>query len=243
MLVYMHNGRARELSAKAQATTGEDVAISARQFAKVMQMHGSILTHLITSRRMFCFNVRQRSICRTFVSLVPTPYVRSVIEAPGKPLHCQIIHNGECSCWVGRLYNQNPELKVLYHRVQVEVHQAEYSVAQMEEFQNLKEFAVVFQPFTTGLSVSSMDLPCILKVFTVSDHIIDVQWFFSFSSQNVTVRNRRQNDGLFVAGIRLLSYESKGSRVRKALQSTNLHESYELELPILLAPFNMPACC
>lgn len=94
------------------------------------------------------------------MNLVPTPYVRSVIEAPNKPLQCQIIHNGECSCWVGRFYNQKPELKELYHRIQVEVHEAEYSVAQMKEFQNHREFAVVFQPFTTGLSVRFFVLFC-----------------------------------------------------------------------------------
>lgn len=149
---------------------------------------------------------------RTFVNLVPTPYVRSVIEAPDKPLHCQIIHNGECSCWVGRLYNQKPELKSLYHRVQVEVHQAEYSVAQMEEFQNLEEFAVVFQPFTTGLRVSGDRRR--------SDGMSNVHHllFFHvlFYNNAPTVRDAGQNDGLFAAGIRLLPHESKGPRVRVA---------------------------
>lgn len=35
-----------------------------------------------------------------------------------------------------------------------EMHDVEYNVAQMKEFRNLKEFAVVYQPWTVGLNVS-----------------------------------------------------------------------------------------
>lgn len=35
------------------------------------------------------------------------------------------------------------------------MHDVEYNVAEMKEFRNLKEFAVVYQPWTVQLNVSS----------------------------------------------------------------------------------------
>lgn len=67
---------------------------------------------------------------------------------------CRVASIGECSCWIGHLYNQNKENQALYHRIQAEMHDAEFIVAQMKEFRNLKEFAVVFQPWPVELSVS-----------------------------------------------------------------------------------------
>lgn len=70
-----------------------------------------------------------------------------------KPFHCQMLHHGECSCWIGHLYNQNKKNQELYHRIQEEMHDVEYNVAQMKEFRNLDEFAVVYQPWSVDLSV------------------------------------------------------------------------------------------
>lgn len=91
---------------------------------------------------------------RTFVNIVPTPFVRSVVMVENKPFHCQMLHHGECSCWIGHLYNQNKKNQELYHRIQEEMHDVEYNVAQMKEFRNLDEFAVVYQPWSVGLNVS-----------------------------------------------------------------------------------------
>lgn len=93
------------------------------------------------------------SFRRTFVNIVPVPFVKSVVMVNGKPTHCQILHHGECACWIGHLYNQSKKGQDRYHRIQQEVHRAEASVAAMKEFRNLKEFAVVFQPWPEGLSV------------------------------------------------------------------------------------------
>lgn len=71
---------------------------------------------------------------------------------------CRVTSIGECSCWIGHLYNQNKENQALYHHIQSEVHDAEFSVAEMKEFRNLKEFAVVYQPWPVELNVS---LQCI----------------------------------------------------------------------------------
>lgn len=40
------------------------------------------------------------------------------------------------------------------HGIQLAMHDAEESVTHEKEFQNLKEFAAVFQPFPKGLNVS-----------------------------------------------------------------------------------------
>lgn len=90
---------------------------------------------------------------RTFVNIVPTPFVKSVVMVENKPFHCQMLHHGECSCWIGHLYNQNKENQELYHRIQVEMHAVESNVAQLKEFRNLKDFAVVYQPWPVNLSV------------------------------------------------------------------------------------------
>lgn len=91
---------------------------------------------------------------RTFVNIVPTPFVKTVVMVENKPFHCQMLHHGECSCWIGHLYNQNKANQELYHRIQGEMQEVEFSVAQMKEFRNLKEFAVVYQPWTVKMSVS-----------------------------------------------------------------------------------------
>lgn len=84
---------------------------------------------------------------------MPTPFVRSVVMVENKPFHCQMLHHGECSCWIGHLYNQNKKNQELYHRIQEEMHDVEYNVAQMKEFRNLDEFAVVYQPWPVELNV------------------------------------------------------------------------------------------
>lgn len=90
---------------------------------------------------------------RTFVNIVPVPLVDNVISRDNKPLQCEILHHGECSCWVGRLYNQTKELQMRYHRIQEKMQIVEKEVSSLKEFRELQEFAVVYQPFTTGLNV------------------------------------------------------------------------------------------
>lgn len=84
---------------------------------------------------------------------MPVPLVDTVVSRENKPLQCEILHHGECSCWVGRLYNQTKELKARYHRIQERMQIVEKEVSHMKEFRELQEFAVVHQPFTTGLNV------------------------------------------------------------------------------------------
>lgn len=82
------------------------------------------------------------------------PFIKTNVIVNGKPLHCQILHNAECSCWIGKLYSQGKQDQDRYHRIQVEMHEVEREVADAKEFKNLNEFAAVFQPFPEGLSVS-----------------------------------------------------------------------------------------
>lgn len=92
---------------------------------------------------------------RAYVNVVPVPPVSTVIERDDKPTRCQILHHGECSCWVGRLYNQTKEGARRMHSIQLRMQDVEAEVAAMKEFQNLPGFAVVYQPFSRGLSVSA----------------------------------------------------------------------------------------
>lgn len=79
--------------------------------------------------------------------------VNTVIRKDNKPLQCEILHHGECSCWVGRLYNQTKELQDRYFQIQRKMQIVEKEVANMKEFRGLREFAVVYQPFTTHINV------------------------------------------------------------------------------------------
>lgn len=85
---------------------------------------------------------------------MPVPLVESVVIYEKKPLQCQILHNGECSCWVGRLYNQTKELQERYSLIQRKMQDVEEDVGNMKEFRGLKEFAVMFQPFSRRLNVT-----------------------------------------------------------------------------------------
>lgn len=87
------------------------------------------------------------------MNIVPVPLVDKVMSRSNKPLQCEILHHGECSCWVGRLYNQTKELRERYHQIQARMQVVEKEVAAMKEFRELQEFAVVYQPFTTALNV------------------------------------------------------------------------------------------
>lgn len=85
---------------------------------------------------------------------MPVPSVKTVVMAEQKPNKCQFLHHGECACWIGHLYNQNKQTQEFYDKMQREMHQIDEEVAVMKEFSNLDEFAVVFQPWSLGISVS-----------------------------------------------------------------------------------------
>lgn len=55
---------------------------------------------------------------------------------------------------VGPLYNKTQKLRERLSRIQTEVKRVEQEVANLDEFKNLPEFALVHQPFTLDISVS-----------------------------------------------------------------------------------------
>lgn len=74
-----------------------------------------------------------------------------------KPFHCQILHLGECSCFTGRLLNQTKEKNEKYKAIQLRMQYVEEEVVLYPEFRDLQEFAVVRQPFSLNLDVSSIN--------------------------------------------------------------------------------------
>lgn len=81
------------------------------------------------------------------------PLVDTVVHMKNKPRRCDILHHGECSCWLGHLYNQSKYAQEQYHRIQIEMQKMEEEVVNLKEFRNLNEFAAVFQPWPMGLNV------------------------------------------------------------------------------------------
>lgn len=90
---------------------------------------------------------------RTFVNVVSAPLVKTVVDRKNKTPMCDLIHLPECSCWLGRLYNQSEAKRQRFHEIQLRMRAVEAEVAAMDEFQNLAGFAVVHQPFSWELSV------------------------------------------------------------------------------------------
>lgn len=90
------------------------------------------------------------------MNIVPVPLVETVVTYEKKPLQCEILHHGECSCWVGRLYNQTKELQERYSIIQRKMQDVEEEVGNMKEFRGLKEFAVMYQPFSRRLNVTQV---------------------------------------------------------------------------------------
>lgn len=88
------------------------------------------------------------------MNLVSVPSIETVIGLKPKPQQCKIMHQMECSCWVGPLYNKTQKLRERLARIQQELIKVEQEVAELEEFKNLQEFALVHQPFTLDISVS-----------------------------------------------------------------------------------------
>uniref|UniRef100_A0A182WFB0 SGNH hydrolase-type esterase domain-containing protein n=1 Tax=Anopheles minimus TaxID=112268 RepID=A0A182WFB0_9DIPT len=90
---------------------------------------------------------------RTFVNLVSVPSVSKVVMLQRKPFACQSLHHGECSCWIGKLYNQSDTSRERWARIQNEFIRVEKEVAESREFRELDEFAVVYQPWSLNVSL------------------------------------------------------------------------------------------
>ncbi|XP_053670197.1 phospholipase B1, membrane-associated-like [Anopheles nili] len=90
---------------------------------------------------------------RTFVNLVSVPSVAKVVMLSRKPFACQSLHHGECSCWVGQLYNQSDASRDRWARIQDQYTRVEKEIAESQEFRGLDEFAVVYQPWSLNVSM------------------------------------------------------------------------------------------
>uniref|UniRef100_A0A182ML08 SGNH hydrolase-type esterase domain-containing protein n=1 Tax=Anopheles culicifacies TaxID=139723 RepID=A0A182ML08_9DIPT len=90
---------------------------------------------------------------RTFVNLVSVPSVSKVVMLQRKPFACESLHHGECSCWIGKLYNQSDSSRERWSKIQDEYIRVEKEIAESAEFRGLDEFAVVYQPWSLNVSM------------------------------------------------------------------------------------------
>lgn len=90
---------------------------------------------------------------RTYVNIVSVPSVENVIYLKSKPEICKFLHVGECSCWLGRAYKQSQDKRDKYHAIQEAMKSIDESVSHLKEFQGLKDFAVIYQPFTKNFTI------------------------------------------------------------------------------------------
>lgn len=104
-------------------------------------------------RLLRAMRILKNGLPRTFVNLVSIPLVDHLLNSNKLPNKCKLFHEGECSCWFGRLYNQSSILRKKYNKIQKEVIKVEKSVAMADEFRNLDDFTVVYQPWSLGIEV------------------------------------------------------------------------------------------
>ncbi|XP_055382450.1 phospholipase B1, membrane-associated-like [Condylostylus longicornis] len=90
---------------------------------------------------------------RTFVNVVTEPPPHKVVLLKTNSKICKTINHLECSCFVGNLFKQDQKTLERYERIHEKFSQVEEEVTKLQEFRNLTEFAVVFQPFSRNLSM------------------------------------------------------------------------------------------
>lgn len=96
----------------------------------------------------------KNNLPRTFVNIVSVPYVETVMLLKSKPRKCRFIHRGECSCWVGTISNVTKESRERWQKIQHQFVRVEEEVAKLQEFRGLDEFAVMYQPWSTNVSLN-----------------------------------------------------------------------------------------
>lgn len=90
---------------------------------------------------------------RTFVNVVSKPKVETVVMPKDKPDECRTLHFIECSCWQGNTYKATAEARKRWKKIEREFTAVEEEVARSTIWRGLNDFAVVYQTWSTEISV------------------------------------------------------------------------------------------
>lgn len=96
----------------------------------------------------------KENLPRTLVNVVSKPRVEAPMFFPNKDPMCQLLHLVECSCFMGGFFNATKKTRIWFSQIELEYMRAEEEVTKMEEFRNLSDFAVIYQPFGVNSTVS-----------------------------------------------------------------------------------------
>lgn len=75
-----------------------------------------------------------------------------------KPNECRTLHFIECSCWQGNTYKATAENRKRWTKIEREFTAAEEEVARSTVWRGHKDFAVVYQPWSTEFSVRKKNI-------------------------------------------------------------------------------------
>ncbi|XP_063708819.1 phospholipase B1, membrane-associated-like [Culicoides brevitarsis] len=91
---------------------------------------------------------------RTFVNIVSKPKVETVVMPKDKPNECRTLHFIECSCWQGNTYKATAEARKRWTKIEREFTAVDEEVARSPFWRGHKDFAVVYQPWSTEFSLN-----------------------------------------------------------------------------------------
>lgn len=92
---------------------------------------------------------------RTLIAVVSKPKVKILLDFNKKDRHCRMLQSGMCSCFTGLFFNATNDTREWFQNIEQRYIEVDEQVAKSTEFRGLKEFAVVYQPFTKNVTVSN----------------------------------------------------------------------------------------
>lgn len=96
----------------------------------------------------------KENLPRTFINIVSKPKIRVLLDFSKKTSYCKLLQLGICSCFTGLFFNATDKTRALFEKIEDKYIQVEEELARLPEFRGLKEFAVVYQPWTVNVTVS-----------------------------------------------------------------------------------------
>lgn len=87
------------------------------------------------------------------MNVVSKPKVETVVMPKDKPNECRTLHFIECSCWQGNTYKATAEARKRWTKIEREFTAVDEEVARSTFWRGHNDFAVVYQTWSTELSV------------------------------------------------------------------------------------------
>ncbi|XP_063697969.1 phospholipase B1, membrane-associated-like [Culicoides brevitarsis] len=124
--------------------------IGANDFCSDMCYHDTpeVITKLHEKHLLAALRTIRDNLPRTIVNVVSAPDVTILLKFTGKPMECVAVHYVECPCFFSSRFGKN---RKRYVKIIKDWHAMERNVTDRDEFHNLADFTVNYNPFTSKL--------------------------------------------------------------------------------------------